>query len=202
MNARTPTGRRYTMTARARSVEQTRTRILDATVALHTERLATDIALDDIADRAEVSVQTVLRHFGTRDGLVDAALDHGRRAVVAERRAPVGDVDAAVRVLVDHYEERGDGVLVLLAQEGSQELARRITDDGRRLHRAWVEEVFGPHLTAATDPGELADLLVVVTDVFSWKLLRRDGGLSREQTESRIRTLVGAVLGAGTGRQE
>ena len=33
----------------ARSVEETRTRILDATVALHSERLGTDIALDDVA---------------------------------------------------------------------------------------------------------------------------------------------------------
>lgn len=194
MNARTPTGRRYTMTARARSVEETRTRILDATVALHTERLAGDIGLDDIAGRAGVSVQTVLRHFGTRDGLLDAALARGQEQVAAERQAPVGDVDAALRVLVDHYEERGDGVLVLLAQEGSEELARRITDSGRRMHRAWVEEVFAPHLDGADDQDELTDLLVVATDVYTWKLLRRDRGLSRRQTEHRLRRLVDALV--------
>lgn len=188
------TSRTYTMTARARSVEQTRSRILDATVDLYRERLATEIALDDVASRAGVSVQTVLRHFGNRAGLEEAAFDHAQQAVQDERRAPVGDVDAAVRVLVDHYELRGDGVLLMLAQEQTQEAVRRITDVGRAVHRRWVEEVFAPFLDATPHPDQLTDLLVVATDVYTWKLLRRDRGLSREQTESRIRRLVGALL--------
>lgn len=192
------TPRTYSMTRRARTVEQTRTRVLDATVALHAERLSADIALDDVAGRAGVSVQTVLRHFGSRAGLVDAAFEHARRSVVEERQAPVGDLNAAVRVLVDHYEARGDGVLVLLAQERTEELVHRITDGGRTLHRAWVEEVFAPHLSQDPDPEELTDLLVVATDVYAWKLLRRDRGLSRDRTESRIRHLVGALVDTRT----
>jgi AcrR family transcriptional regulator len=190
------TSRPYTMTARARSVERTRGRILDATIELHSERLASDIALDHIADRAGVSVQTVLRHFGSRADLVEAAFAHGRQAVEEERRAPVGDVDAAVHVLVDHYETRGDGVLVLLAQEQTEDLARRVTDRGREMHRAWVEEVFAPYLADSADPGQLVDLLVVATDVYAWKLLRRDRGLSRDGTEARIKHLVSALLAA------
>lgn len=185
--------RTYTMTARARSVEQTRTRILDATVALHLERLAAEISLGHIADRAGVSVQTVLRHFGTRDDLVEAALDHARTTTVEERRTPVGDVREAVRVLVDHYEARGDGVIVLLAQERTDQLARRITEQGRALHRAWVEEVFAPFLDRP-DHDALVDLLVVATDVYAWKLLRRDRGLSRDSTEARTTRLVSSVL--------
>jgi AcrR family transcriptional regulator len=189
------TTRTYTMTSRARSVEETRRRILDATVALHGEHLAADISLDDIAERAGVSVQTVLRHFGSRAGLVEAAFEHARTEVVAERRAPVGDVAAAVRAIVDHYELRGDGVLVMLAQEPHQELMARITGEGRRLHRAWVEEVFAPYLGDAEDPDALADLLVVATDVYTWKLLRRDRGLNRDLTENRIHHLVRSLLG-------
>lgn len=185
--------RTYTMTARSRSVEQTRTRILDATVALHFERLAADIALDDIAGRAGVSVQTVLRHFGSRADLVEAAFDHTTDEVVQERRTPVGDVEAAVRVIVDHYESRGDGVLVLLAQELTEDLARRVTERGRAMHRAWVEEVFAPFLDRP-DNDEVVDLLVVATDVYAWKLLRRDRGLSRDGSQARITRLVSSVL--------
>ena len=192
------TTRSYTMTARARSVQQTRQRILDATVALHTERLAVDIGLDAIAARAQVSVQTVLRHFGSRADLVEAAMTHAEQAVRDERRSPVGDVEEAVRLLVDHYETRGDGVLLLLAQESSQEMARRIADQGRRIHRAWVEETFAPHVAGADEPDQLVDLLVVATDVYTWKLLRRDRGHSRDQTQSRIRTLVGSLLATAT----
>ena len=58
------------MTARASAVEQTRRRVLEATVALHLRRLSADISLIDVAEEAQVSVQTVLRHFGSRDGLL------------------------------------------------------------------------------------------------------------------------------------
>lgn len=187
------TTRPYTMTARARSVEQTRTRILDATAALHLERLATDIGLDDIAARAGVSVQTVLRHFGTRDALVEAAIARSQQEIVEERRAPVGDVEAAVRVIVDHYERRGDGVLLLLAQESSADFALRITDTGRAMHRRWVAEVFAPYVEGND---ALVDLLVVATDVYAWKLLRRDRGLSRATTQSRLTHLVRALVDA------
>jgi AcrR family transcriptional regulator len=192
------TTRTYTMTARARAVEETRTRILDATVALVGERMAADVSLDAVAERADVSVQTVLRHFGSRAGLFDAAQSYAEGAFVEERRAPIGDVDAAVRVIVDHYETRGDQVLLMLAQERVEELMRRITDRGRRLHRDWVTETFAPFLAAADDPDAVTDLLVVATDVYTWKLLRRDRGLSRPVTEQRMRRLVGAVLAPPT----
>lgn len=187
------TSRTYTMTTRARSTEQTRVRILDAAVALHLERLTADIALDHIAERASVSVQTLLRHFGSRDGLVEAAFEHARHAVEVERAAPSGDITAAVHAIVEHYESRGDGVLVLLAQEHSESFVRRITEHGKALHRTWVKEVFAPFLDRP-DAEETVDLLVVATDVYTWKLLRRDRGLSESSTEDRIKLLVSRVL--------
>ena len=194
--------RTYTMTTRARAVQQTRERILDACVALYGERLVTDIALDDIATRAGVSVQTVLRHFGSRTGLEEASFEWAQRAVTEERRTPVGDVAAAVRVIVEHYEQRGDQVLLMLGQETAQELMARITEQGRSLHRAWVEDVFAPFLAEAGDRDELADLLVAATDVYTWKLLRRDRGLSRDRTEHRINALVSALLTATATRKD
>ena len=57
--------------------------------------------------RPSVSVQTVLRHFGSRAGLFEAARTHAETKVVEERQGPVGDVAAAIRVILDHYEEHG-----------------------------------------------------------------------------------------------
>ncbi|MBV9831875.1 MAG: TetR/AcrR family transcriptional regulator [Marmoricola sp.] len=194
------TRRGYTMTARAQAVEATRTSILDALVELSMERLLPDIALDDVATRAGVSVQTVLRHFGSRDALFDAAMTHGQGAVADERRAPVGEVEEAVRILMDHYEQRGRGVLLLLAQEQVDQRVMQITRDGRLLHRRWVEEVFEPFLPqAAAWRDEAVDLLVVATDVYAWKLLRLDRALSRKATEQRMHHLVRTVL-AGLGQ--
>jgi AcrR family transcriptional regulator len=184
------TKRTYTMTARARAVEQTRTSILDATVALSGERRIAAISLDDVATAAGVSVQTVLRQFGSRAGLVEAATTYVQDAVAEERRAPAGDVDEAVHVVVDHYEARGPSTLLLLAQEAEDPQVRAVTDNGRRLHRQWVDEVFAP-FRPSTD---VVDLLVVATDLYTWKLLRLDRGLSRAQTEDRMRNLVRALL--------
>lgn len=198
------TSRPYTMTARARAVEATRTAILEAVGELSETRMLRDIALDDVAARAGVSVQTVLRQFGSRTALLDQAAAHVRRSVEQERQAPRGDVADALRVLVDHYEKRGDAVLLLLAQERVEDFVRQITDAGRALHRSWVEDVFGPFLPHADAArGQAVDLLVVATDVYAWKLLRRDRGLSRARTQQRMELLVRTVLaGLGEIREE
>jgi AcrR family transcriptional regulator len=185
------TKRSYTMGARAQAVEETRRRILDALFELASERTFPDISLDDVAREAGVSVQTVLRQFGSRAALFEANIEDALRRVTEERATPVGDVDAAVRVIVDHYERRGRTALLMLAQEKSDPQVGRITERGRQMHRRWVEGVFAPF--AAADSSTV-DLLVVATDVYTWKLLRHDRGLSRSQTEQRMKTLVRAVL--------
>ena len=69
------------MGARAQAVDATRRRIVDALIALAGERPFAEVTLDAVAERAGVSVQTVLRQFGSRDGLFAEAdgRRHGRR---------------------------------------------------------------------------------------------------------------------------
>ncbi|MET0812248.1 MAG: helix-turn-helix domain-containing protein [Microbacterium sp.] len=187
--------RPYRQQARAEAAERTRIDILEATVGLALDGAHASFSLNDVAARAEVSVQTVLRHFGTREGLFEAALAYGTASITEERAAPAGDLAAAVSALVGHYERRGDGVIRLLAQEPFDARIAVVTRRGRVTHRRWVEGLVPP----GVDVGDtLMDQLVVVTDVYVWKLLRRDRGLSRRDTEDRIRGLVEAVL-AGVG---
>ena len=188
------TRRSYTMGARAQAVQETRRRILDATWRLSTEQVLASISLEDVAGSAEVSVQTVLRQFGSRAGLIEATVAHARAHVVEERTPPPEDAAAALSLLVDHYEKRGDEVLLLLAQERTDPVVRSITDGGKSEHRWWIEQVF------ESSDDALTDLLVVATDVYAWKLLRRDRGLTRRQTEQRIRSMVEAIL-AAAGRE-
>ncbi|MGV9711626.1 TetR/AcrR family transcriptional regulator [Gordonia sp. NPDC003424] len=187
------TKRTYTMGARAEAVAQTRRRIMAATVELAQTQLIATISLDAVAERAGVSVQTVLRQFGSRAGLIEATVSFATEMVTDERSAPVGDIGEAVRVIVDHYEARGDGSLLLLAQESDPDAAAVLTHT-RLLHETWVRNVFAPMLAAADDPDELFDLLLTATDVYTWKLLRRDRQLSRAATEQRMNRLVRAVL--------
>jgi len=197
------TKRRYTMTARAEAAEQTRLRIIRSAFDLQAERLTTEISLEDVADRAGVSVQTVLRRFGSKAGLFEESLRLINDEIAEERRAPAGDVPGAIRVLVDHYEKRGEFALLMLAQESAFDHVRQMSEAGKQTHRTWVIDVFGPHLPQdEARREELVDLLVVATDVYTWKLLRRDRGLSRAQTEHRINALVSALLVAATPRKD
>ena len=109
--------RPYVMTARAEAVAQTRERILQAITGLAGRGPLAAISLADVAADANVSVQTVLRQFGSRDGLIDAAVETAHQRIVNERTAPSGDVPAAVSALVDSYEKGGDGSILLLGQE-------------------------------------------------------------------------------------
>src|SRR5690349_20707873 len=169
------TTRTYTQTARAAAAEETRLRIVRSAFELQTERLTAEISLEDVAARAGVSVQTILRRFGSKAGLFEQSLGWINTEIAEERRAPVGDVPAAIHVLINHYEKRGDFALLMLAQETSYEHVRQMSDAGKDTHRTWVAEIFEPYLPHdAGDRDELLDLLVVATDVYAWKLLRRD----------------------------
>jgi AcrR family transcriptional regulator len=190
--------RAYRMGARAEAAEETRRRILDAVIGLHMERYYDQISLDDVAERAGVTVQTVLRRFGSKDQLIDTASEVARERVVSQRsEAPVGDIAGAVKNLVDHYEEWGESTLRLLAQEDQVPAFRKATDAGRALHYQWVERTFAPLLAerSGEDRKRLLAELVAVCDVYFWKILSRDLGLSREQTVLAMREMIFALKG-------
>src|SRR5277367_6469858 len=123
--------RSYTMRTRAESATKTRQRILDAVIALSEDRLSLEIVLADVADRAGVSVQTVLRHFGSRQGLFEHVQKRRVAQVRAERATPVGDAAAAVRTIVAFYDRLGEWSLRLQAQEHSDKLSRLTVELGR-----------------------------------------------------------------------
>lgn len=189
--------RGYVMHARAADVQETRLRIMEALRDMVLETLTVEIPLREVAARAGVSVQTVLRHFDNRDGLFAATLQHVS-AGVAQQRGPdrAGSIEAAIGAVFDEYERVGDFMLRMLAQEFTNIHARALTDRGREVHRGWVHTAFEPQLAAypARRREEIIDLLVVATDIYTWKLLRRDRALSRRAAEHRVNTLIAGVL--------
>lgn len=185
------------MRARATAAEATRQRILDAAVSFLEARLRSDIRLEDIAQRARVSVQTVLRVYGTRGRLLQEALDEVTRGMAEHLdRADPGDVEASVRTWFDHYERFGDVVIKRLAEE-SDPAVRPIVQLGRARHRQRVERQLGPQLAGrpAEERARLVDALVCVCDVYTWKLLRRDMGRPRPQAEPTMAFMITSVLG-------
>ena len=174
------------MRARAAAAEATRARILEAAREQFMTRWYDEVTLQELARQAGVSVQTVLNHFGGKEGLFVALVDAVEDEVLDRRAAIPGDVAGAIDALVADYEITGDATIRMLALEDRVTGLSELIDVGRRAHRAWVERVLGG--------GERLPALIVATDAYAWKLLRRDMGLDPRPTAAAMRRLVEGVL--------
>lgn len=189
--------RPYNMTARAEAAEQTERNILAAAVALWRDRALDDITLPMIAERAGVTVQTVIRRFGSKDGVIVACIERDAAGIEAQREmAAPGDVERALDDLLAHYERDGDAVLRTLSVEDRFPIAKAIATEGRRVHRAACARVFAPHLppTAADTYDASLDAFVAATDLYVWKLLRRDLGRSASETRQVFISLINGLI--------
>lgn len=185
------------MTSRAEAATATAERILDAVTELFWERPTDQVVLRDVAERAGVTVQTVLRRYGGKEALLAAAADRAMSRTDAERAVSPGDLDSAVANLVDHYEEQGAKVLRLLAEEHTSPTLAEFVARGRALHHDWCRTVFADTLAGLRGAARTRRLaqLVAVCDVYTWKLLRQDSGLSRTQTQIALHELLGPLTG-------
>src|SRR5919202_882778 len=189
------TARPYRMVARAQAAEATARAIISAARRLFAELPYDEVSLPAVAADAGVTVQTVLRHFGSKDKLFAAAARERSEEIRAEREAgTAGDVSH----LVEHYERWGDEQLHLIAHEARTPAIRTVTDAGREYHREWIARSFGPRLDAFPERVRRRKLaqLTAVTDLAVWGLLRRELALSPRETEAAIKELVAACLPA------
>lgn len=185
------------MQARADAAERTGLRIMDAAIALWREKAYDELTLHDVATRAGVSLSTVMRRFGSKEGLAEAVLASDRVGTQRHRDAvAVGDVDGAVTMIVDDYEANGDAVIRMLTLEERIDVVRRVVEAGRTAHGEWVARVFRPLLTRSrVQRGRQTLQLVVATDVYTWKLLRRDRSLSSTEVRAVMTGMCRAILG-------
>ncbi len=115
-------------------------------------------------------------------------------------RLPRATTHGAIAVLVGEYERFGDAnARWAVASERLGSLAP-LLDRARADHQAWLDRIFSDLLPKApTARRQAIYALHVATDVYAWKLLRRDLQLSRADTERIMRDLVCGVLdSAGT----
>ena len=181
------TAKRYSMELRAAAADATHERILVAAGDAFLERWYDEVTLAEVARRAGVSGQTVINHFGGKDQLFAAAHERlGQELVTRRYSAEPGDVAGIVEALLTDYEVTGDSVVRLLALEEKVPALAPMIAGGRKGHREWVETMF--------QAPELVPELIVATDVYAWKLLRRDQGLSRDQTAASMLRIVQALL--------
>jgi AcrR family transcriptional regulator len=199
--------RAYKQVARAKAQEQTRETLLQAATEEVEQDSWSQASLESVAGRAGVSKQTVLRHFGSKQGLLDAVISRTSSLVVKERnQAPIGDIPGAVANLMRHYERYGDimvrllpyrdAVVRVMGSESRRNPLTRAVDHGHEVHEEWVLRTFEPQLSdldPRTRERRLAQL-VAICDVYVWKILRRDIGLERAHVEEAVVEMIERLL--------
>jgi AcrR family transcriptional regulator len=195
-----PKPRAYQQVARAQAQERTREALVDAAEAVFFEGRWGQTSLDALATSAGVTKQTLLRHFGSKEALLEQALLRSRERVHDQRwAAPADDIAGAVENLLDHYAEWGERLLRLLAADRlGTELPwlALIAQEGRKLHCDWVEHAFGRWLQDLSPPVRVRRraTLIALCDPYAWWLLSHRLDLPRRQVQAALTETIQRLL--------
>lgn len=184
---------------------QTADRILDAALARFSDTELDKVTLAAIAQDAGVAVQTVIRRFGGKEGLLGALVEREGPRIDADRTPPSGEgasLAEAIHSLVGHYEKDGRMMLRFLEQEARSAPLAAVVRSGRAVHDRWVrtycKRAFAGSRGAARKRRIAA--ATAVTDLYLWKVLRLDRGLERPEVEETMLLLLEGVAGVEGGR--
>ena len=195
--------RSYLKRARAEGEARTRQAVLDAAVACFSETHFDRVTMNQLAQRAGLSVQTLLRIHGTKEQILVTAARSIAAALIDKREevAP-GDLDTALRVLVSDYERWGDTHERLFVRARQLPELAQLFEELLLRHRQWIQRIFARELELRTGPdrARLLALLVVSLDIGTYRRLRVER-LSRAATTRALHSLVTAVL-ADTKRDD
>ena len=184
--------RAYNKVARAETEERTRAAIQDAAEAAFFDSSFDQVTLADVARRAGTTKQTLLRHFGSKEGLAETCFARATERIAAQRMAaPTDDIEGAVENLLDHYEEVGGKALAMAGMPAGPIVADMLAR-AKQFHYDWVEHAFGRWLDRAAprERRRLHDALIALCDVQAWAILAHD----RERPRAEVRdTLVFAI---------
>jgi AcrR family transcriptional regulator len=148
--------RKYELGRRAENAQETRKRIVDATVALHAEKGMVATTYRDVAERAEVGVGTVYNHFPTVDDLIVACGGQMREVtqppsidIFRGRHSRPARLEALVTEVFAWYERYPSWRRGLCDADKLDALARAVQQREAHL-RALVDAALAPKASAAT----------------------------------------------------
>lgn len=179
--------REYKQIERAKAQERTREALIEAATDEFFEGNWLKSTLDSLSRKAGVSRQTLLRHFGSKDGLLMQSLMHGAAQVRDQRwSAPTTDIAGAVENVIDHYEEWGERSVRIGAWQRGPTVLALFVNAARQIHYEWVEHAFARWLDRLDDEtrARRQAILIVLCDVQTWWILSNDLGLPRKEVHA------------------
>jgi AcrR family transcriptional regulator len=188
------------MRKRAARAEATRLHVALTARRLFHARWYDEVSLADVARTAKVSLATVTRLFPTKTKLLLAAI---LADVPASTRRPwsPGDVDVAIDILLDSYEETGTWMIRSYALALRMPELAPIVEQTRAMTRSWLDLICGPLLPADTVRRRAAlDAIEVALDVRTWWTLRLDMKRPLAETKTHLAFIVHAILDAAVDK--
>ena len=171
--------RPYRMRRRAEHVHETRLRITEAAVRLHTSIGPANTTIAGIADEAGVTRLTVYRHFADADEVFNACMGHWSAAHPAPdpggwRSVPdlPSRVELALSEISGWYQEVADDLAPIERDIASVPESARARRNARA--SAWIDAILGD----AADPSSVLGAVVGhVVSIATWRSLVVDQGL-------------------------
>jgi len=159
----------FTRTARRRQ-------IIDAAIDVIAESGWTQTSIRKVAGRVGIAMSAVQYHFGTKDGLVDAIVEHTiRTAIAAVGPAVSAETTASARLAayirgsVSYYDENRRLLAAMTYIENEYRRTEQVTAEGSRLDPALLEEakILDPTqiLTFGLSSGEFDEFPVRATAI-------------------------------------
>ena len=175
--------RRYTLRARAERQQETRRRIVEATVALHQELGPARTTVAEIARRAGVQRLTVYNHFPEEGELFAACQEHFLARHPSPDLAPalsLGDprarVQGALRALYGSYRAREPMTANILRDRSAMPALDALMERTMDAQLAHLAEVLASGFGARGGTARRAHAVAsLALDFWTWHRLKREG---------------------------
>jgi AcrR family transcriptional regulator len=197
--------RNYNMELRATKAAETEKRILDAAKALWLELPYHEITLEKVAERACVTVRTILRKFESKEGLFVAGIEREDAiSILSRNQDPSKPISETLSSLLDEYEQMGEASIRTIMASDSVPIANIILEKARNVHNAWCAKIFAAYLPSKKSPHYTVRLhaFIAATEFYLWKLLRRDIGLGPEETLKVFENLIEGLIRNDESKKE
>ena len=193
--------REYASALRNRQAQETRNRILDATVRVMARGLATT-SIPAVAREAGVSVPTVYRHFRRKQDLFAALYPHVVYRTPAYRLPLPSSLDEfgqALRKQFASLEGMGDIERAAMASPAGEE-ARRTQMPSRVTRTRELADAIIP-AGSPIDRDRVTRLLVILTGSAAFRTWRDHLGRTPDEAAADVEWAVRTMIGAGTGSE-
>ncbi len=186
---------------RAKQADETRVRILEATLRVMARGVAS-VSIPVVAREAGVSIPTIYRHCGTKQGLLAAVYLHAaRRAAPNEFALPrtLGELRDGVRAMFESLDSADDLARAAMASPAAAE-ARRMGMPARLEINRRLANAIAPNL-ARPDRDRIARVLTILISSSALRLWRDHLGSSVEEAADDIEFVIQAAVAVSAGNE-